>query len=138
MKKIAIFQSDLQVGGIQKSLINLLNDMLQDQCQVDLYLFEEGCFFDLPQHPNLNIIPTKPYSFSGRMVYFDLLRRFHPIPVRDVDYDVAIDFNSYRSECAVGALCARAKKRLMWVHNDVEIKLQNEPKYRLLWHFFKK
>lgn len=138
MKKIAIFQSDLHVGGIQKSLINLLNDLLQDECQVDLYLFEEGCFFDLPQHPNLNIIPAKPYSFSGRMVYFDLLRRFRPIPVRDVDYDVAVDFNSYRNECAVGALCVRAKKRLMWIHNDVEIKLRNEPKYRLLWHFFKK
>ena len=25
----------------------------------------------------------------------------------------------------------------MWVHNDVEIKLQNEWKYRVLWHFFK-
>ena len=25
----------------------------------------------------------------------------------------------------------------MWIHNDVEIKRANEPKYRVLWHFFK-
>lgn len=137
MKKIAIFQSDFQVGGIQKSLINMLNDLDWDNCQVDLYLFEEGCFFDLPQYPNLNIIPLKPYNFLNRVVYFDILRRFFPVGVRDTDYDIAIDFNSYRNECAVGALSARAKKRVMWIHNDVEIKRRNEPKYRILWHFFK-
>lgn len=137
MKKIAIFQSDLQVGGIQKSLINLLNDLDWERCAVDLYLFQEGCFFDLPQHPNLRIIPTKPYGFAERFLYFGFLRRFRPVPVENTAYDVAIDFNSYRSDCAVGATTVRAKKRLMWIHNDVEIKLRNEPKYRLLWHFFK-
>lgn len=137
MKKIAVFQSDFQVGGIQKALINLLNDLDWDKCQVDLYIFEQGSFFDMPQYPNLNIIPLKPYIFINRIIYFSLLRRFFPIKVRDTEYDVAIDFNSYRNECAVGALCARAKKRVMWIHNDVEIKKKNEPKYKVLWHFFK-
>ena len=27
MKQIAIFQSDLRVGGIQKSLVNILNEI---------------------------------------------------------------------------------------------------------------
>ncbi len=138
MKKIAVFQSDLRVGGIQKALINMLNDLNGDQCQVDLYLFEEGSFFDLPQHPNLNIIPRKPYPFLNRLVYFNILRRMAPVPVRDVEYDIAVDFNSYRNECSVGAVCARAKKRIMWIHNDVEIKKRNEPKYQILWHFFHK
>jgi hypothetical protein len=43
-----------------------------------------------------------------------------------------VDFNSYRNECSVGAARVRAKKRVMWIHNDVEIKRRNEWKYRVL------
>ena len=32
MKQIAIFQSDLRVGGIQKSLVNILNEIDYSQC----------------------------------------------------------------------------------------------------------
>ncbi len=39
MKKIAIFQYDLGLGGIQKSLINLLNNLNLDKYEIDLYLF---------------------------------------------------------------------------------------------------
>lgn len=138
MKKIAIFQSDLRVGGIQKALVNILNEIDYSLCQVDLYLFEKECFFDLPQHDNLRIFYLKPYPFLNRIVYFELLRRCCPVIHTDTEYDVAIDFNSYRNECSVGAVTVKAKKRIMWIHNDVEIKKQNEIKYRVLWHFFKK
>ena len=137
MKKIAIFQSDLKVGGIQKALINILNEIDYTRCQVDVYLFDQDCFFSLPAHENLRILFRKPYPWMNRLVYFSLLRRFAPIRAEQ-DYDIAIDFNSYRNECAVGALTVPAKKRVMWIHNDVEIKKRNEVKYRILWHFFKK
>ena len=48
MKQIAIFQSDLRVGGIQKALINILREIDYTRCQVDLYLYDEGSFFDMP------------------------------------------------------------------------------------------
>ena len=141
MKKIAIFQSDLRVGGIQKALVNILGELEGEDCTVDLYLFdgdqEADEFFRLPAWENLHVIRLKPYPFLSRLVYFGLLRRFAPVAVRDTAYDVAIDFSSYRAECAVGAINARAKKRIMWIHNDVEIKRRNERKYRILWHFFK-
>ncbi len=38
MKRIAVFQSELGVGGIQKSLVNLLGAIDYDRVQVDLYL----------------------------------------------------------------------------------------------------
>lgn len=140
MKKIAIFQSDLRVGGIQKALVNILSELDGAEYDIDLYLFDEGedkDFFALPERENLHVIRLKAYPFLSRLVYFGLLRRFAPVAVRDRDYDVAIDFSSYRAECAVGAVTARAKKRIMWIHNDVEIKKRNELKYRVLWHFFK-
>ena len=137
MKKIAIFQCDFKVGGIQKALLNILNEIDYSRCAVDVYVYDDRVFFELPQHENLNIVFCKPYPFLNRLVYFNLLWRFAPKPQTDKVYDVAIDFNSYRNECAIGALSVPAKKRVMWIHNDVEIKKRNEPKYRILWHFFK-
>lgn len=136
MKRIAIFQSDLRVGGIQKALINILNEIDYSDCEVDLYLFDREKFFDMPVHEGLNIIYLKPWPFLNRLVYFDILRRLTK-PVTDKEYDVAVDFNSYRNECSVGASLVRAKKRVMWIHNDVEIKRRDEWKYRVLWHFFR-
>jgi len=137
MKRIAVFQSDLNVGGIQKALVNILNEIDYSGCEVDLYLFDRNCFFDLPEHENLNVIFLKPWPFLNRMVYFDILRR-SARPVSDKEYDVAVDFNSYRNECSVGAVLVKAKKRVMWIHNDVEIKRRNEWKYKVLWHFFRR
>ena len=137
MKKIAIFQCDFNVGGIQKALLNILNDIDYTRCEVDVFVYDDKVFFDLPKHDNLNIVFCKPYPFLNRIVYFNLLRRIVKKPRTDKVYDIAIDFNSYRNECAVGALSVPAKKRVMWIHNDVEIKKRNEIKYRVLWHFFK-
>ena len=138
MKQIAIFQSDLRVGGIQKALINILREIDYTRCRVDLYLYDEGSFFDMPVYDNLHVIHLKPaFASLDRFLYFDLLCRL----VKDVTggkaYDVAVDFNSYQNDCAVGAVRANARKKVMWIHNDMEIKLKNEPKYRVLWHFFK-
>lgn len=137
MKKIAIFQSDFKVGGTQKALLNILNEIDYDRCQVDLYIYDDKAFFELPRHENLNLILCRPYPYLNRLVYFELMRRLAPQPKTDKEYDVAIDFNSYRNECAIGALTVKARKRVMWIHNDIEIKRRNEPKYRILWHFFK-
>lgn len=137
MKSIAIFQSDLRVGGIQKALVNVLNEIDYTKCEVDLFLFDDKCFFDMPKHENLHIRFLRPWPWLNRLVYFDILRRFGEMELPDKEYDVAIDFNSYRNECSVAAVNVKAKKRVMWIHNDVEIKLKNEPKYRVLWHFFR-
>ena len=137
MKKIAIFQSDLNVGGIQKALVNILHEIDYEKCEVDVFLFDENRFFELPEYDNLTVKTLKPFFWLNRLVYFDLILRFFKMDIGDKEYDVAIDFNSYRNECAVGAIRVKAKKRVMWIHNDVEIKKRDEFKYKVLWHFFK-
>lgn len=137
MTKIAFIQSDLRVGGIQKSIVNIITNIDYTKFQVDLYLFEEGSFFDLPENENLNIIYLKPYPSFCRLMHFDLLNKLFPIKVPDKEYDVVVDFNSYQNSCAGAAAQLKAKKRIMWIHNDMRIKLREELKYRLLWFFFK-
>ncbi len=138
MKKIAIFQSELGVGGIQKSLVNLLRALDYDRVKVDLYLSSDECFWeiDFPEKLNIYYLGNTPRLCS--FIPFDVAKRIikYSFPP-GVEYDLAIDFNSYQCSCAVGALTVPAKHRVMWIHNDVRIKLQNEWKYRILWHFFK-
>ena len=138
-KRIAFFQDDLLgPGGIQKSLFNLLHNLDYDQVDVTLFLFEEGCYFPggLPKELTVVIAPKPPRVCS--FMPFDMARRFWKHDWEQYgEFDLAADFNSYQFACAAGALGVQAEKRVMWIHNNVEIKLENEWKYRVLWHFFK-
>ena len=136
-KRIAVFQNDLGVGGIQKSLVNLLKNLDYSRLAVDLYLSERGDFWDAAFPKELNVRYLRPTPRLYSFVPFALARRLLRYDFPPEPYDLAIDFNSYQCSCAVGATTVPAKRRVMWIHNDVEIKLRNEWKYRVLWHFFK-
>ena len=138
MKRIAFFQSDLGVGGIQKSIVNLLRNLDYSRFQVDLYLSEKTEFWTHDFPKELNIRYLKPILRIWSFLPFELAEKRvrYDFPA-GVEYDLAVDFNSYQCSCAVGALTVPAKKRVMWIHNDVRIKLQNEWKYRVLWRAFK-
>lgn len=136
MLKIAIFQNDLGVGGIQKSLVNLLRNLDYSRVQVDLYLSKHDGFWQegFPKELNIRYLAATPRFFS--FLPFEFARHYLNFVFPEEPYDLAIDFNSYQCSCAVGATTVPARRRVMWIHNNVEIKLQNEWKYRVLWHFF--
>lgn len=138
MKRIAFFQSDLGVGGIQKSIVNLLRNLDYSRIQADLYLSEKTEFWTHDFPAELNVRYLKPIPRLYSFLPFELAKKRirYDFP-EGLVYDLAVDFNSYQCSCAVGALTVPAKKRVMWIHNDVRVKLQNEWKYRVLWHFFR-
>lgn len=136
MQTIAIFQRDFQIGGIQKALLNLLQNIDYSRCTVDLYYFDSSPVYPLPEREGLRYYLLRPFPYLSRFVPFSLLLGKH-LPTQEKTYDLAVDFNSYSAECAVGALTVKAKKRVMWIHNDMRIKYDDEKKYRVLWHFFK-
>ena len=138
MKRIAFFQDNLDVGGIQKSIMNLLRNFDYDNYQVDLYLSDKKSFWqeDFPPQLNIKYLKYIPKIFS--FMPFELARKLVKIDFSDVEeYDLAVDFNSYQFSCALGALSVPAKRRVMWIHNDVSIKLENEWRYQILWFNFK-
>ena len=137
-KRLAIFQKELWVGGIQKSLLNLIENLDRQTYEIDLFLFDREIFYDVSFPENVTVHFCKPFPFFARFLYFPLVYRLKKSQFRsEKHYDTAIDFNSYQPECAVGALSVSADKRIMWVHNDVRQVRRQERKYRLLWHFFK-
>ena len=139
MKRIAFFQDNLDVGGIQKSIMNLLMNFDYENYHVDLYLSDRKSFWeiDFPEQLHVKYLRHIPKCFS--FIPFDLAKNLVSLDFSDVTepYDVAIDFNSYQFSCALGALTVPAKRRIMWIHNNVSVKLENEWKYRVLWHKFK-
>ncbi len=136
MKKIAIFQYDLGMGGIQKSLCNLLQMIDYDKYQVDLYLFTNECFFEQQIPDQVHVTYLKAYMKWCKVVPFSLLYRLKQTTIK-TSYDVAIDFNSYAMECAIHCLKCSSKKHVIWCHNDVYQKYQDEWKYRILWSMFR-
>lgn len=134
MKNVAIFQKDLKMGGIQKSLLNLLKKM--DKYNVDLYLFDKNNFFKTEIPSNINIIYLKPFSKICKLIPFNIIKKIKKINIKK-EYDIAIDFNGYSNECAIGALNTKSKRTVIWCHNDIIIKYKNEWKYRILFNNFK-
>lgn len=134
---IALFQYDLGVGGVQKSLINLLNNLDYDKYSIDLYLCESENFFNniLPKY--INVIKVKKFSKINKIMPFWIAnkvysKRFKTMP----NYDVAVDFSSYQNECAIGSLNIPAHKRISWLHNDVRARIHNDFAFRVRWYLY--
>ena len=62
MKRIAFFQDNLDVGGIQKSIMNLLRNFDYEGYQVDLYLSDRKSFWhvDFPEQLTIKYYPHIP------------------------------------------------------------------------------
>lgn len=135
MKKIAIFQTDLTVGGIQKSLINLLNNIDYRKYKIDLYLTDNTNYYN-NLNKSVNVIYLNKLPYFTRFINFRILKKFYKNKINE-SYDIAIDFNSYSMDTALACCSVNALKRIIWVHNDIEVKLKEEKKYKILYHFFK-
>lgn len=133
-KNIAIFQTDLNIGGIQKSLINLLNRIDYKKYNIDLYLFSEGLFIKkIPKKVNIIKIDSKKYLKYLPFSFYKLLK----FKVTDKKYDYAIDFNGYNNVLSKYVLSFKASKKIIWIHNDYEEKKKYEKKFQILFSLSK-
>lgn len=134
-KKIAIFQTDLEIGGIEKSLINLLNKIDYDKYDIDLYLFDKGTFFNMiPKKVKVKFLNAKRYL---KFIPFSFYKLFSFSTIKK-KYDVAIDFNGYNNSLSSYVLNTQANKKVIWIHNDYEEKIKYEKKFKILFNLSKK
>lgn len=132
MKKIAIFQTDLNIGGIQKSCINILNNIDTKKYEVDLYLVEKNNVFLKDINKSINVKYIKKLPYFTKVLPIKLLMLIYNNHINK-EYDVVIDFNSYSQETAIQAIKTKAKKRIAWIHNDFVAKMQEEKKFKILY-----
>lgn len=133
-KNIAIFQTDLGIGGIQKSVINLLNNLDYKKYNVDLYLLSKGEFFEnLPKEVNVKILKFFPLF---KILPFEIMNLLTFKHIKK-EYDVVIDFNGYSNYLSSLALKTKAKMKIMWVHNDYKEKKKYDKSFNLFYIFSK-
>ena len=82
-KKIAFFQNDLDVGGIQKSAVNLMRNMDYDRFEMHLFLSKKQDFWnlDFPKELQIHYLnPTPrfysfvPFDYALKHIHYDFPR----------------------------------------------------------------
>ena len=140
MKKIAIFIDNLNIGGIQKSIINILKNIDYKKFQIDLYLFDKDIFYknDIPKDVKIIFLNKSKYIY--KFLPFNLAYKLNNndyFKNNKNKYDIAIDFDTYQFDTAYNAIKCHSNKKIMWIHNDVYNEKKYNIKYRIL-HFFMK
>ncbi len=138
MKSIAIFQADLNVGGIQRSLVNLLKSGVLNDFNVDVYLFSKKVFYDMGDLPNnIKMNYLNPFPYWYRFIPFGVIRKFHKKDKTFKEYDIVIDYDGYRQECAFYVTSIERARKIMWIHSDMFCEYRFNLKYRILYLFFR-
>ena len=150
MSKILIVSNNMHIGGVQKALLNLLNEIV-DNDDITLLLFYDGGEWreQLPEKIKV-ICPDSPFRYLG-MNKFDTkklndklgrsfwammtrvfghkktLKLMYPLQKKISGFDVAISFlhsgsaNAFLGGCNEFVLqCVEAKRKLTFLHCDYE------------------
>lgn len=133
-KNIAIFEPNLNIGGIEKSLINLLKRIDYNKYNIDLYLLSKGTLYnELPKEVNAVFLSNPsfykylPFFITKKLIKMD----------KTIKYDAAIDYSAYNNVLSAYALDSNADKKIIWIHNDYKIKKKNEFKFKVLFNLSK-
>ena len=133
MKKIMIVHNKMVIGGVERVLISLLNDIDFSKYQIDLYLKEVGgVFFDyLPKNINIYFLEDELKIFKDgekNSVFEKIMRRIIGIKhfyyltfkraYKREKYDVSISFLGLDKLLDLFAGLAPAQKKLIWCHGD--------------------
>ena len=126
MKKILFCANSLCIGGIEKSLINLLRKINYDKFQVDLMLeSKSGELLELVPE-NVNIIEYKVYNFKNKILQkvLNYINQLNWAFKNKNKYDTSVCYTTY-SYAANKVAHISSKNTILFVHSDYT-KLYNE------------
>ena len=132
MKNIAIFSNDLSVGGIQKSLSNLLNNINLNKYKIDLYLMKKNNFYEANIPSKIKVHYLKPSNKIHVFLPFWVNKKIYKYEGERKKYDVAIDFDGYQQMTSINVLKSDSIKKVMWIHSNWQEKFKYEVKFRIL------
>ena len=114
--KVAIFQTNLKIGGIQRSLLSMLKSEVFNSHSVDLFLTtkeQDFCISDLPNNVTVREIRDFP--------------RFYKAVPFTFAYRLAVEKASF----------VKANKRVIWIHSDYYERMKYDKKFALMLYMFK-
>ncbi len=118
MKRILISARDLKIGGIEKSLINFMNYLLENNYDITLVLEEKEGNLLKEVNESVKIItytPSKNIRILRKII--NLLKRLGFIIRYRNKFDISISFTTYLKS---GSFVARvaSKNSILWCHAD--------------------
>lgn len=141
-KKILIGTVNMEVGGIEKTLINLLNKIDYKKYDVDLLLLKTDGYLMGEINKNINIIT--PYSSkllkkicNSKNILCKIIKHFlfnymtGGLWVKKTKkYDIAISYSGYYPFIDKYIAKTSAQKKFIWVHTDLKKVYQTDKIYR--------
>ncbi len=139
--KILFATVHMEVGGIERTLIGLLNRIDYSKYDVDLLILKtDGVFLrDIPKQVNI----IKPYKtkfmekiVNSSNIFCKVIKhslfnyytgRFYS---KKTKYDVAISYAGYYPFIDKIIANSNADKKMIWVHTDIKFIYQNNKQYR--------
>ena len=119
MKEILIAAKNLKIGGIEKSLINLINYLEEDGCNITLVLEERRGRFLKKLKNDMKIIVFKPSDikvvFLRKIINFCKQIKFS-LKYKN-KFDVSISYATYSKPDSFVARTA-SKNSILWCHAD--------------------
>lgn len=163
-KKLLFVNGHLKIGGVEKSLADLLSHLDYEKYDVDLLLLEDkGDYLrQIPKDVNVLFIDTtKAYgsflkvilknliTFKWSVVWYRIIIFFTQkmgkfclsaikgiFPLRK-NYDVAIAYRTTGVSADIVAYVVNAKRKIVWWHNgEVNLNFQDISSYNKTWRLF--
>lgn len=166
MKKVAIITRSLDIGGIETSLINLLEQINQREYDVTLYTmtFNSVGLGKIPEgikhkciygnHPKKRIIYNLKHlkiiqalkillytylSIASKSVSKEEYYLSKIIPIDNQEYDISISYHTPASfPVEYNIKYIKSKFKLAWIHTDIDEEKNNMSLYEDYYKYFDK
>lgn len=118
MKSIAFFGYNLEIGGAEKSLVNIINFLHHDY-KIDLYLYEKKgpLIKELPSNINIFEIKRSKYMYT-KFKYIKSYRKKIINKICNKKYDFLVAYLEGRLATLITEINQNCKK-IAWIHTDV-------------------
>jgi len=148
-KKILIGTVNLDIGGIEKTLIGLLNNIDYKKYSVDLLLLKTDGVLKKEVNKNVNIITPYRSKFIERIansknifnkIIKHLLFNYFTVKLWDYkskEYDVAISYSGYYPFIDKFIGLSNSKNKLIWVHTDLKTVYDTDRVFRIRMKYTK-
>lgn len=125
-KKLLITTQDLNMGGVETSLISLLNRIDYEKWEVDLVTLKDGIFkSQLPREVHYESLNENTEGILNRIFKSIMTTSLKRKYKRDKTYDIAIAYYGLNNYSDMYAAASNASKKYIWVHNDFKASLES-------------
>lgn len=132
MKRILVTTKDLNIGGVETSLVFLLNKLIKEDFEIDLLVFNKGELQD-KLNSKINILYYDDYFKKINSKFYNLkkniLVKYLYLNYKNIikkEYDFSIAYYGFDNYIDMVAASVNSKNKIIWVHNDFLSAIKNK------------